>query len=129
MKNFLFIAFFCLLIFATANTPAIEQTPSSIDIVLSKSEQAWLEQRQGAPLRYCFSPVWKPYDFLEDGTHKGIFADYVHLFSKRLNVSVQPVLSSTWGEALQFTREGKCDFLSGAVKMPEREEFLSFTTP
>ncbi len=129
MKPLLLILLYGLLIFATANTPAIEQIPPSTDIVLSNAEQAWLDQRQGAPLRYCFSPVWKPYDFLEDGKHKGIFADYVHLFSKRLNVSVQPVLSSTWGEALQFTREGKCDFLSGAVKMPEREDFLSFTTP
>ncbi len=129
MKLLLSILLCGLLIFATANTPAIEQTPPSTDIALSKSEQAWLEQRQGAPLRYCFSPVWKPYDFLEGGTHQGIFADYVHLFSKRLNVSVQPVLSSTWGEALQFVREGKCDFLSGAVKMPEREDFLFFTTP
>jgi polar amino acid transport system substrate-binding protein len=129
MKPLLLILLYGLLIFSTANTSAIEQTPSSTDIVLSKFEQAWLEQRQGAPLRYCFSPVWKPYDFFEDGKHQGIFADYLQLLSKRLNIPVQPVLSSTWGEALQSAREGKCDLLSGAVKTPEREVYLSFTTP
>ncbi|QTR51194.1 response regulator [Candidatus Thiothrix anitrata] len=129
MKRLLIILWCGLLILATANTLAIEQTPPATAIALSKSEQAWLEKRQGAPLRYCFSPVWKPYDFFEDGKHQGIFADYLQLLSKRLNIPVQPVLSSTWGEALQSAREGKCDLLSGAVKMPEREAYLAFTTP
>ncbi|UOG92599.1 MAG: response regulator [Candidatus Thiothrix sulfatifontis] len=129
MKPLLLILLCGLLIFSTANTPAVEQALSTTRIVLSNAEQTWLDQRQGAPLRYCFSPVWKPYDFLEDGKHKGIFADYLQLFSQRLNLPLQPVLSNTWGEALQFVREGKCDFLSGAVKTPEREDFLSFTTP
>lgn len=129
MKPLLLIFLYGLLIFSTANTSAIEQIPPSTAIALSKSEQAWLKQRQGAPLRYCFSPVWKPYDFLEDGKHKGIFSDYLQLFSQRLNIPLQPVLSNTWSEALQFVREGRCDFLSGAVKTPEREDFLSFTTP
>ena len=73
MKPLLLIFLYGLLIFSTANTPAIEQIPPSTAIALSKSEQAWLKQREGAPLRYCFSPVWKPYDFLEGGKHKGIF--------------------------------------------------------
>ena len=98
-------------------------------ITLTDAETAWLEKRHDIPLRYCFSPVWKPYDFFEDGKHKGIFADYLQLLSKRLNIPVQPVLSSTWGEALQSVREGKCDLLSGAVKTPEREAYLTFTTP
>ncbi len=118
MKPLLIILLCGLLIFSTANTPAIEQAPPSADIALSKSEQAWLKQREGAPLRYCFSPVWKPYDFLEDGKHKGIFADYLQLFSQRLNIPLQPVVSSSWAEAQQFAREGKCDLLSGAVKTP-----------
>lgn len=129
MKRLLLILWCGLLILATANTLAIEQTPPATDIALSKAEQAWLEKRQGAPLRYCFSPVWKPYDFFEDGKHQGIFADYLQLLAKRLNIPVQPVLSSTWGEALESVREGKCDLLSGAVKMPEREAYLAFTTP
>jgi polar amino acid transport system substrate-binding protein len=118
-----------LLIFSAANAAAVEQTPNATAITLTTAEQAWLAQRQGAPLRYCFSPVWKPYDFFEDGKHKGIFADYLQLLSKRLNIPVQPVLNSTWGEALQSVREGKCDLLSGAVKTPEREAYLTFTTP
>ncbi|UJS25273.1 response regulator [Thiothrix winogradskyi] len=129
MKRLLLILWCGLLILATANTLAIEQTPPATDIALSKAEQAWLEKRQGAPLRYCFSPVWKPYDFLEDGKHKGIFADYLRFLSQRLNIPLQPVVSNSWHEALQFASERKCDFVSGAVKTPEREAYLAFTTP
>lgn len=103
------------------------QTPATI--TLTDTEQAWLTQRQGAPLRYCFSPVWKPYDFWEDGKHKGIFADYLQLVSQRLNIPLQPVVSNSWHEALQFASERKCDLVSGAVKTPEREAYLAFTTP
>ncbi|MEN9500753.1 MAG: hypothetical protein RI964_38 [Pseudomonadota bacterium] len=117
------------LLVATVNVIAIEQPPNSTTLVLSNTEKAWLAQRNGAALRYCFSPVWKPYDFFEDGKHKGIFADYLQLLSKRLNIPLQPVVSLSWGEALQFVREGKCDLLSGAVKTPEREAFLAFTSP
>ncbi|OQX08716.1 MAG: hypothetical protein BWK73_24625 [Thiothrix lacustris] len=128
MKLFFAILLYSCWVFSAANTTAAEQ-PLNAAITLTAAEQAWLEQRQGAPLRYCFSPVWKPYDFFEDGKHQGIFADYLRLLSKRLNITVQPVLSSTWGEALQSAREGKCDLLSGAVQTPEREAYLSFTTP
>ncbi len=117
------------LLVATVNVIAIEQPPNSTTLALSNTEKAWLAQRNGAALRYCFSPVWKPYDFFEDGKHKGIFADYLQLLSKRLNIPLQPVVSLSWGEALQFVREGKCDLLSGAVKTPEREAFLAFTSP
>lgn len=128
MKGVSLAFFVCVLFFIAANAASTEIIQNTV-VALSQSEQTWLKQREGAPLRYCFSPVWKPYDFLEDGKHKGIFADYLQLFSQRLNLPLQPVLSNTWGEALQFVREGRCDFLSGAVKTPEREDFLSFTTP
>jgi ABC-type amino acid transport substrate-binding protein len=129
MKPFLFILFLSLSILSAANITAAEQTPNTAGIALTEAETAWLAQRNGAPLRYCFSPVWKPYDFLEDGQHKGIFADYLQLLSKRLNIPLQPVISGSWGEALEFARERQCDFVSGAVKTPERETFLAFTTP
>jgi signal transduction histidine kinase/ActR/RegA family two-component response regulator len=103
--------------------------PDTTGITLTAAEQAWLAQRHGAPLRYCFSPVWKPYDFLEDGKHKGIFADYLQLMSARLGIPLQPVVSRGWAEAQQLARERKCDLLSGAVRTPEREAFLAFTTP
>jgi signal transduction histidine kinase/ActR/RegA family two-component response regulator len=141
MSRFVFILFFSFLILSVVKPASAEipeqtkaeqgkpPTPDTTGIVLTAAEQAWLAQRNGAPLRYCFSPVWKPYDFLEDGQHKGIFADYLQLISTRLNIPLQPVVSRSWAEAQQFARERKCDLLSGAVKTPEREAFLAFTTP
>ena len=131
MKPFFLILFCCFLLLSVGQATAADtpQPQAPATIALTKAEQTWLAQHQDTGLRYCFSPVWKPYDFLEDGQHKGIFADYLQLISQRLGIPLQPVVSSGWSEALTFARERKCDFLSGAVKTPERETFLAFTTP
>lgn len=131
MKPFFLILFCCFLLpsvgqATAADTPQL-QTPATI--ALTKAEQIWLAQHQDTGLRYCFSPVWTPYDFLEDGQHKGIFADYLQLISQRLGIPLQPVISNSWHKALQLARERKCDLVSGAVKTPEREAYLAFTSP
>ncbi len=109
--------------------PVPQAPPVTTTIPLTDNEAAWLEQHKRTGLRYCFSPVWTPYDFLEDGKHKGIFADYLQLISTRLDIPLLPVSSKTWSEALEFAHDRKCDLVSGAVATPEREAFLAFTTP
>ena len=97
-------------------------------IGLSPAERAYLRDK-GHRLRYCFSPFWNPYDYLDAGRHQGIFKDYLSLFADKLGVTFEPVPSATWGEALAFAQARDCDLLSGAVRTPEREQFLAFTEP
>ncbi len=97
-------------------------------IDLSAAERTYLRDK-GHRLRYCFSPVWNPYDYLDAGRHQGIFKDYLSLFASKLGVTLEPVPSATWGEALAFARARDCDLLSGAVRTPEREQFMAFTEP
>ncbi|MEB4593142.1 transporter substrate-binding domain-containing protein [Candidatus Thiothrix sp. Deng01] len=141
MRAFLFIFVCGLLFFQTVNAafagpasrlPGIQDGPRPQDpaiIPLTGEEQAWLAGRGGQALRYCFSPIWQPYDFLDKGQHKGIFADYLQLMSRRLGIPLEPVISHSWGETLQFARERKCDLIAAAVKTPEREKYLAFTSP
>jgi len=96
--------------------------------VLSAAEQAYLDNKGGV-LTYCFSPVWTPYDYLENGEHRGIFRDYLDLFARKLEIALRPLPSQTWREALEFARERRCDLISGAVPTPEREAYLAFTSP
>lgn len=101
---------------------------------LSESERAWLASHP--TLRYCFNPLWAPFDYLEGGEHRGVFRDYLDLFSARLGVAFEavPTLESDhatnlWVKTLEYARERRCDFISGAVRTPERETYLSFTNP
>jgi PAS domain S-box-containing protein len=102
---------------------------------LSAEEHAWLQQNPH--LRYCFSPEWKPYDYIENNQHHGIFKDYLDLIAAKLGVNFVPVSTAIensmpgdgWKKALDFAEQRHCDFISGAVRTPAREQFLSFSTP
>jgi diguanylate cyclase (GGDEF)-like protein len=108
---------------AAPGAAAAPRTP-----VLSAAETAYLQKRGGV-LTYCFSPVWTPYDYLENGEHRGIFRDYLELFARKLEIALRPLPSRTWREAQEFARTRRCDLISGAVPTPEREAYLAFTSP
>jgi ABC-type amino acid transport substrate-binding protein/CheY-like chemotaxis protein/HPt (histidine-containing phosphotransfer) domain-containing protein len=95
---------------------------------LSFAEREYL-RRKDKRLRYCFSPVWSPYDYLEDGEHRGLFRDFLDRFADKLGVALEPVPSETWAQALGFVRERRCDLVSGAVRTADRATYLDFTTP
>ncbi|GEM_PF-5082574 len=103
-------------------------------IELTPEERAWLAEHR--TLRYCFSPVWRPYDYWENSQHQGMFKDYLALFAHKLGVTFVPVPTLEpqnpgrgWKKALEFAKERRCDLISGAVYTPERETYLSFTRP
>ena len=83
----------------------------------------------GKTYSFCFNPNWKPYDYNDKGTPRGIFMDYIHLLAERMDIQITPHFTPNWSASLEAIREGKCDFLLGAVKTKERETFLDFTQP
>lgn len=99
----------------------------STKIELTAKEQTWLVKHP--EIVYCFSPYWPPYDYSEAGQHQGLFADYLELFSRRLNIKLVSIPSKSWPDVLEKVRTRQCDFISGAVQLPKRESYLRFTKP
>jgi len=95
---------------------------------LSPAERAYLE-RKGRRLTYCLNPYWAPYDYLDNGEHRGIFKDYLDLFAAKLGVSLTPLPTQDWTETLGFAEQRRCDLVAGAVRTAERERYLAFTSP
>ncbi|MCD8503693.1 MAG: transporter substrate-binding domain-containing protein [Burkholderiaceae bacterium] len=83
----------------------------------------------GQRFRYCHNPVWVPFDYNEQGVHRGIFHDYISLLAQRMGVELEVHPTDSWTEALQALQRGECDLLVGAVKTPEREQAMLFTAP
>ncbi|UIP29095.1 diguanylate cyclase domain-containing protein [Photobacterium sp. TLY01] len=122
--------FLKLVVLLTGFTPAIvsasHQNPLRQPLAeheLSANELA------SQPVYYCFNPAWRPYDYQEQAQHKGIFADYLHLIEAYLDVTFHPYFTNSWTEALSALQLGHCDFIPAISPTPEREQYLSFSSP
>jgi len=93
---------------------------------LTTDEQHYLKNKER--VRFCSDPDWLPIEKIEDNKHIGITADYLKEISQRLDIQFELVPTTSWQESLIFITEGRCDFLSSAMRTPERDAFLNFTT-
>lgn len=98
------------------------------DSLLTRQELDWLEKNRET-IRYAPNPSWPPADFMEDGIHKGIVADYIKLFEEKLGLSFQRVYPGIWSEILDGLKGGSVDLLGGIHRIEERDAFLSFSVP
>ncbi|MDY0121582.1 MAG: transporter substrate-binding domain-containing protein [Sulfurimonas sp.] len=96
----------------------ISLLPKELDYLLQKKE-----------IKYCIDPNWLPFEGLQDGKHIGLSADYFKLFEKNLGITMRLVPTKNWSESLRFIKEKKCDVLPLAMKTPQRDQYLDFTTP
>ncbi len=93
---------------------------------LTKDEQLYLKEKER--IRFCSDPDWLPIEKIEGNQHIGITADYLKEISKRLNIQFELLPTRSWRESLIYVTEGRCDFLSSAMRTPERDAFLNFST-
>jgi len=97
--------------------------------LLTPEEQQWLSEHEGK-IRYAPNPNYPPIAFVdEDGTFKGITADYIKLIEQKLNFRFERVYYDTWDEMVASAHQGKVDLIGAIQNTPERREFLRFTTP
>jgi PAS domain S-box-containing protein len=97
--------------------------------LLSPEEQQWLSEHQGK-IRYAPNPNYPPIAFVdEDGTFKGITADYIQLIEQKLDFRFERVYYDTWNEMIAGARQGEVDLIGAIQNTTERREFLRFTTP
>ena len=97
-------------------------------LLLSLDERRWLDQHP--VIRVGTDPQWPPYEFVDqEGNYRGIAMDVLALIGERLGVRFEVVSGLDWSEVLDGARRRDIDVLSAVSPTPERERYLSFTSP
>ena len=124
--------FVCAVILLTGNIPARSEPPPEAPqnpaVRLTQAETEWL--RTHKVLRVAGPLAFPPFQYTgEDGTVRGMAADYIRLLSERLGVRMVVRTGLPWPRVLEKIRAREIDVLSCAARTPERETYLRFTDP
>ena len=86
------LAVYIILTISFAGVPAMGQEGD----LLTLEEQQWLSEHEGK-IRYAPNPNYPPIAFVdEDGTFKGITADYIKLIEQKLDFTFERVYYDSW---------------------------------
>jgi len=101
-------------------SPPHQQTTAS----LTEAEKAYIEKHPSFTL--AATPDWPPFEFKsEDGTYKGITADFIRLAASKVGLQPIPVIKP-WVDLIKDLEKGKIDVAPGLFKTPAREKFLTY---
>lgn len=116
---------FCLFIstFVSAN----QLTPSKTLESLSEEERQWLIDHP--VIKVGIDPEFGPYSFVNNnGETKGIAIDFLSLMSQQLGIRFEMISSLSWRELIDAIKNKQIDIIPTVNYLPEREDFLSFTS-
>ncbi|HKI60529.1 MAG TPA: transporter substrate-binding domain-containing protein, partial [Mariprofundaceae bacterium] len=103
----------------------IEAEQEKYTITMNEREKAFI--RQHPAIRLGIDPEFAPFEFMEDGTYKGMASDYVKLLNERLGLNMEIVKGQSWKEAVAGIKDGKIDVLPCVGITEERKGFLNYT--
>ena len=116
----------CCLVLISAVAPATPQTEASVP--LTPEERSWLAEHP--VIRLAPDPDFPPIEFIdEDGTYRGIAADYAALVEHKLGIKFTIVELATWDEVLEKAQSREIDMFGAASKSPQRAEYMNFNRP
>lgn len=86
-----------------------------------------LNANEKKQIKMCVDPNWMPFEYVNSqGKYEGILAEYIKIFSQKLNTSFLLINTQNYKESLSFLRAGKCDIIVGEVPTSKiREDFLT----
>lgn len=94
---------------------------------LTEQEKDWIKQNPIVTLGADYA--WPPFDFVDQQQqHAGISADFLTLIAKKTGLNFK-IEADVWSNIMSKMQAKKLDGLAAAVKTPERENYLSFSTP
>lgn len=105
-----------------------DEAKKAPELEFTEEEKKWLGEH---PVILAASdPKWPPMEFLdEDGNFSGMAADYMALIEKRLGIQIRIVPQESWSDALKNAQKREVSLLTGAVRTPERDQYMLFTEP
>jgi two-component system sensor histidine kinase/response regulator len=99
----------------------------SNDIEWTEDEHTFIKDHP--VIRLGVDPEFVPFEFIDNGSYKGIAADYLALISKKTGLEFEVVKGLTWPEAYELALVGEVDALPAIGRTEEREEHFLFTEP
>ncbi len=92
---------------------------------LSNSHKNYIEKNP--IVNMCIIPDIRPYSFIENNNISGFAIDYFNLLEEKTGLSFNLIKTENLSQSLEYLKNKKCDILSSAVKLKERESFANFT--
>lgn len=98
------------------------------DVKWTEQQQRWLDHRD-REISFCADPDWMPLEGIRSGSHVGLAADVLALFSKRGELTFRLVETDSWPQAIQAAQNRRCDLFPMAMQTPDRLSYMDFTSP
>ena len=95
------------------------------DIYLTEEEVQWI--KNNPTVLVGGEMDWAPFDFVENGTYKGITNDYLNLISQKTGLKFKIITGLTWGELVESFQDKKIDILPAVYYSDSRVEYGSHT--
>ncbi len=119
----------CALIVCVYTLWRVVNTEIKPKLELSSEEKLWLDRHQNQII-VAPDPMAPPIDmFNAEGKHIGLSADYLKIIQNQLNTSFIIQHLPSWKDVLENAESKDISIVSLAMRTPERETYLNFTTP
>ena len=99
---------------------------SSLD--LTPEETAWLEEN--GTIRVTYNSGWFPIEYAdESGNFAGVTLQYAKEFSSQTGAEFVGSQSAlVWNDVVEMIRDDKADVMFSVISLPERLEYMNFTS-
>jgi len=105
-----------------------ETKADRFDIALTPLESAWLKNHQ--TIRIAGPRSFPPFHYYdEDGSLKGMSADYIKIIMNSLGIAVEIQHDLPWTEVLKKAQAKEIDVIPCSAKTIDREAYLNFSAP
>ena len=105
-----------------------ETFATDVQLQLTPQEKAWLQAHP--EIRIAPDPDFAPFEWLsDDGSYKGMVAEYVQLIQQRLGIKFKVIRAGKWSQVMDMARAREVDVLPALARSPQREEYFLFTEP
>jgi signal transduction histidine kinase len=116
------VAFSALSAFSTL---ALADDESGAELHLTIEEKKWIVNHP--KIRVASTMDWPPFDFVEDGTPKGLAIEYIELVFKKIGLDIEYTRGLSFHELIEEFKNKNIDVMPVLFFNEERAQFTDFT--